>query len=490
MKKILIFVLLVLGFLVRLYRIDAPLADWHSWRQADTAAVARNFVKYGYDLLHPRFDDLSNIPSGRDNLQGYRFVEFPIFNFTHAILYQCINTLIQGVCFEAVGRMVSIFSSLVAAVFLYLIVKEVTTEWLAFLTMAIFLFLPYNIYYSRTILPGPMMVMWTLISVHLYQKSTRQKLAHLGGRKSKVFLLLAWLSGVIAILVKPYAIFLLVPSWLVFFGNSFAKSEKKLSYILYSIFYILISIFPFLAWRWWMKQFPEGIPANRWLFNLGGVRFRPVWWRWLFGERLAKLILGYWGLIPFGIGLISRIGKRTNETLFYSWLLGILAYLTIFARGNVQHDYYQILAVPVVSVFVAKGVWFLLSAPKKYFYPVLPFTLCLLSLLFSLGLSWYHIREYYKINHPEIVEVGKVADKILPKDAKVIAPYNGDTAFLYQINRQGWPAMTYNLEQMIGLGATHYISVNFDQITNELIQKCDVLEKTDRWVIISLENCY
>ena len=78
----------------------------------------------------------------------------------------------------------------------------------------------------------------------------------------------------------------------------------------------------------------------------------------------------------------------------------------------------------------------------------------------------------------------------MPKDAKVIAPYNGDTAFLYQINRQGWPAMTYDLERMVDLGATHYVSVNFDQTTNELIQKCAVLEKTSRWVIISLENCY
>ncbi|KKS90138.1 MAG: hypothetical protein UV66_C0008G0013, partial [Candidatus Woesebacteria bacterium GW2011_GWA1_43_12] len=34
--------ILVLAFVVRLWRIDAPLADWHSWRQSDTAAVARN----------------------------------------------------------------------------------------------------------------------------------------------------------------------------------------------------------------------------------------------------------------------------------------------------------------------------------------------------------------------------------------------------------------------------------------------------------------
>ena len=28
---------IILTALVRLYRINTPLADWHSWRQADTA---------------------------------------------------------------------------------------------------------------------------------------------------------------------------------------------------------------------------------------------------------------------------------------------------------------------------------------------------------------------------------------------------------------------------------------------------------------------
>ncbi len=481
MKKIILLLILFLGFLVRLYKVNAPLADWHSWRQADTAAVARNFVKYGYDLLHPRFDDLSNIPSGKDNPQGYRFVEFPIFNFIHAFLYQLINKLIQGVSFEMVGRMVSIFSSLGAAIFLYLIVKENLGRWLALLSMTVFLFLPYSIYYSRTILPEPMMVMLALGSVCFLRKF------QISNSKSRIFLSI--LFGASSILVKPYAIFLLAPSWLVIFGSGFKKAGRKSLDTRYSILYTLISISPFLVWRWWMRQFPEGIPANRWLLNLGGIRFRPAWWRWLFAERLAKLILGYWGLIPLGIGLITKTGKKGSENLFYSWLGGIFAYLVIFARGNVQHDYYQIIALPAISVFVAKGVEFLLVAPKKYFYPVLPLALCFLSLLFSFGFSWYHVREYYKINRPEIVEVGKLADKILPKEARVIAPYNGDTAFLYQINRRGWPAMTYDLQRMKALGATHYVSVDFDQLTNELKQQCSVLNQTDKGIIISLENC-
>ena len=44
-------ILLIFGFIVRLYRIDNPVADWHSWRQADTSAVSRNYVKDGINIF-------------------------------------------------------------------------------------------------------------------------------------------------------------------------------------------------------------------------------------------------------------------------------------------------------------------------------------------------------------------------------------------------------------------------------------------------------
>jgi len=72
-------IICVLGGILRLYQINNPIADWHSWRQADTAAVARNYLRFGMDLLRPKYDDLSNIQSGKDNPLGLRMVEFPIY---------------------------------------------------------------------------------------------------------------------------------------------------------------------------------------------------------------------------------------------------------------------------------------------------------------------------------------------------------------------------------------------------------------------------
>ena len=43
--------LLAIG--ARMYHLNYPIADWHSWRQVDTAAVARNFLKWGIKPLYP-----------------------------------------------------------------------------------------------------------------------------------------------------------------------------------------------------------------------------------------------------------------------------------------------------------------------------------------------------------------------------------------------------------------------------------------------------
>ena len=132
MKRADVFLLalvLFLGVVLRLYKINIPLADLHSWRQADTAAVARNFTKSGFDLLHPRYDDLSNVQSGMDNPEGYRMVEFPIYNAVFAKLYQIWPVF----SLEVWGRIVSIFFSLIVMATIYYLTLKESSRVAAFL---------------------------------------------------------------------------------------------------------------------------------------------------------------------------------------------------------------------------------------------------------------------------------------------------------------------------------------------------------------------
>lgn len=457
MKRIAIFLFCIIAAIacgVRLYHVTYPIADWHSWRQADTAAVERNFEKFGFDPLRPRYDDLSNIQSGKDNPMGWRMVEFPLYQSVAYIGRQ----MVPAISSEVWLRLVTIAASAATAVLIGLLA--------GFFPALVFAVLPYSVYYGRTILPDPLMVFLAVLSVYLLYKK---------------HMLSSALFAALALLVKPTAIFLLFPIPYLLckrFGLS-------LHLFIGLLVYWIIGLLPLLWWRHWILQFPDGIPALTWLLNAGNIRFKGAWFNWLFAERIGKLILGYWGLIPLGLGLILPATKR-EDWIFRLWLLGSLVYLVVLAAGNVQHDYYQILLLPVISIYVGKGFAFLFS--NKVFSKAVSYQLAAVSFLFMLAFSWYTMRTFYWVNRPEIVEAGIAADRILPKDAKVIASYNGDTTFLYQTNRQGWP-LGFDIPMKIKMGATHYVTVSptdADGETRALASDYTVLVRNDKFAIIDL----
>jgi len=301
--------------------------------------------------------------------------------------------------------------------------------------------------------------------------------------------IISLLLGTLALLVKPYAVFIMALPMAYLTINKFwenRKDKKETKKIIISAFlYATLVLVPLILWRIWMKQFPEGIPSNQWLFNAGKMRLKPVWWRWLFYERIGKLILGGWGAFFLILGLMGR-KKKYADGFFYSFILGSLLFLVVIARGNIQHDYYQALIIPAICIYLGRGVEAALYQIKKKSYPIIGYLLVTTVLVFSLAFSWYEVEGYYQIANPVIVETGKRADLILPQDAKVIAPYGGDTAFLYQINRPGWPVMTGSIGDLIRLGATHYVSVCFDDDTEKVMKEHKILEKTENYVIIEL----
>ena len=156
----------VLGFIVRLYRFDNPVADWHAFRQSDTNAVSTIFARDSINLLYPRYFDISNIQSGTDNPSGYRFVEFPIYNAVQAGLFGVFGIL----ALEQWGRLISIFASLAGACFVYLLVKRYASELAGFFAGLFYLFLPFSIFFGRTILPDPSMAASILGGIYFFDR--------------------------------------------------------------------------------------------------------------------------------------------------------------------------------------------------------------------------------------------------------------------------------------------------------------------------------
>ncbi len=467
--------ILVLGFVLRLYRFNNPIADWHSWRQADTSAVSRNFAQNGFDILHPKFDDLSNVPSGFDNPNGYRFVEFPIYNIAQAGLYKTIGIL----TIEEWGRIVTIFSSLSSAFLIFLILKKHQNALAGLIGAFFFSVLPYSVFYGRTILPDTTTAAAILAGVYFFdlwiESISKDKIS-----KTLTFFVLSIIFTAVAFLLKPFALFFTLPMIYLAFNRFGIKTVINP----YLWIFAILSVIPLIGWRTWMTQFPEGIPVSAWLFNEGGIRFKGAYFYWVFAERIGKLILGYWGVSLFILGIITKI--KHKPLFLYSFIFSSLIYLSVIARGNVQHDYYQILIIPTICIFLGLGGEFLLNSGKslsyKYIGPVVFGVVTIFTLLFS----WYYVRDYFNINNNSIVVAGEAVDRLTPKDALVIANYTGDTSFLYQTKRRGWASYQKDMPEMIQLGADYLVLANPTSSDFEFANKYKIVEATPQYVIFNL----
>lgn len=477
---ILLIITLFIGLLLRLHKINSPVADWHSFRQADTASVTKNLSLNLKEFFVPTYHDLSNLQSGMENPHGYRMVELPVYNFFSLIIYHLHPSSV-----DLSSRLTTIIFSLLNALLIFLLVLKFSHKFFpSYLALATYLFLPFSIYYSRVILPEQTAIFFMLLSLLLFQKQ----------------ILLSGISLALSFLIKPYTGIIAFP---IFVYLSYLY-YRKIPLLL--VVFFLISITPFLFWRHWIQNFPAGIPESDWLFwtdpknqsltwwrgvNIGPlislIPFKPYWFRWLFYQRVGQLILASFGLVPFFLGFVYRDKHLQKFNLLSA--LGIIFYFIIVAGGNIRHDYYQILIIPFISITVGVGLYYCLNFLFKNKIIATVFTFCLI--FFTLIFDWYQVKDYYQINNPNIIAAGKVTDKTLPPDALVVAPYNGDTAFLYQTNRSGWPIEIYDFNKLKSdhpKNPLYLVSTSMDTYTNNVAMDYQTLTKNDQFIIIDLNH--
>jgi len=170
MKKLLkryplLIAIALLAFVLRMYRVNTPLLDWHSWRQADTASVTREYQKNGIDILHPKYHDVSDIPSGIPNPEGYRMVEFPLYN----VLVAGILEIVPALPLVPTSRVISALFSIGTLLSLFFLTKSYYGKKAGYLAAFFFAVVPYSIFYSRVVLPEPMMVFLSTFSITTFR---------------------------------------------------------------------------------------------------------------------------------------------------------------------------------------------------------------------------------------------------------------------------------------------------------------------------------
>ncbi len=445
------FILLV-ALVLRLYRIDAPIADWHSWRQVDTASVGRNFAEDGFDLLRPRFDDYSNVQTGSYNPEGLRFVEFPIYNATFAGLYSIAPFL----SLEIWARIVTIVVSCLTIFCIYYLLLHEVSRASAIWGGVVYAVMPFFVFYSRVVLPDPIAIgmMWVSITL-LYVWSKQRSFS----RYRYVLYSGSLICASLAILIKPTTIFFLLPLAYIFL--------RTYTYTIFTqwhiIVYFLLIVTPFGLWRYWISLFPVGGPGFEWLITSVNtfegqkiIFMRPAYFRWVYYERILLLIMGGWAGVSLLVGALRSL-KR--PWLLYSILASALIYLLTFQGGNVQHDYYQIMILPVLAMFAGMGFGHFFDAKALFAPRFVTFFACVGILSFSWILSYDKVKDMYATNGG-LLNTARIIKTLTPSDALVVTDTTGDTTLLYNAHRAGMPAFADTLPELQKRGMEYFVTSN------------------------------
>ncbi len=450
-----LFFILIIALLFRLYKINIPLADLHSWRQADTAAVARNYVKNGFDLFHPKYDDLSNVQSGIDNPQGYRMVEFPIYNAIFAYFYK----LMPIFSLEVWGRLTTaIFSLIIIAIIYYLLFKE-SSRLSAMFGAFVYAVFPFFVFFSRVILPETSALAFSMIAIFFFYLNSNRKETNF---ISFIYYLFSIVFFALSLLIKPTLIFYLLPIIVLFYRKYKLNLIKKLDFYLYFI----ITLLPLIYWRFYIKNFPEGIPYSDWLFTsvntgqgLRSILFRPSFFRWIFFERINNLILGGYLTLFFVLGIIAKQKKY----LLISFVFSALAYIFVFQGGNLQHEYYQILILPVFAMMIGLGVNFVFNHKREFISPIIVSILVFFLFGLSFYFSYFKVRDYY-VYSQELIQEANIISSLTDPEDKIVADRTGDTTLLYLANRRGASAIFRDPIELKKLGYKYLITSSEGEI--------------------------
>lgn len=411
--------ILFIAFAYRAPTLDAPIIGEHSWRQSDTAAMARNFSENGYRILHPQID-------WGGQTSGEVECEFPLYPFLVALLYK-----IFGVS-EIWARALSLLFSMVSLAFFYLLVRDHADEKTALWSSAFLAVLPLNALFGCAVMPEPLMLMASISGVYYFSKWTRtNNYWHFG--VSAVLIATACLLKIPCLYLGAPLLYL---AWFRFRGSVLWTPCLWL--------YAFLVLAPVGLWYFHAHQIflDTGLTFGIWEYGedkWGNWDLVLSWkyWNRILLNRLAHRHLTWLGFAVFLTGLgLKRKNKR--EWLFDVWLVGLAVFLFIVGRGNYIHNYYQLPLLFPVTVFIGKvyARYFHLPIGRSAASIALAVVFTVVTIMSTISLVKFRERE-----NPEVSSVFQLAENLKDvsnRSDKVIIITNSDPTLLYLAHRKGW----------------------------------------------------
>ena len=399
---------------LRLVHLHAPVLGVHSWRQADTAAIARNAHLGNLPFWTPQID-WGGMTSG--------FVESdpPLYAQLVAGLYGLFGV------HEWLARGLSLIFSLLTLLLLLRLGQRLLGEGAGWWGAFFFAVLPLSVFYGRTVQPESLLLLCAAIALE----------RGLAWREhgSSVDLALAATGLAAAVLIKVLPILWLgLPLlWLAWLRHRWRLWQRR---ELWLVAVVVLGLS--CAWYWHAHQLYLSTGLSFGFWGAGANRYS---WSELIG-------VNYWGnlllrttvrgLAVLGLPLML-VGlwlprPRAEAALLPIGLVSVLAAGALAPESSAVHEYYQLPLLLFACPLMGLG-WVRLWQKGQKHLLQLGLTLLLVTSLMVLSL------DYWAKEHPNGNPTWELALRIqreTPAGARIISITGGDPTLLYLAGRKGW----------------------------------------------------
>jgi dolichyl-phosphate-mannose-protein mannosyltransferase len=414
LTSIVIGFVLLFGFFARAATYKAPLLDHHAWRQADTAAIARNFYREGLNPLYPQIDQRGDQPV------GYVETGFELFALLVASL-----ALLVGFTPE-IGRLLSALLFVCSCLMVWRFVRYRYGEECGLVAAFLYAFgFPLMLWAERSFMNESLLVCLSIASLRSAQR-------YLERRRGRDLLWLILATSLVGAIKLPYLIV-----WAPIAGL-FLEVDGSRAWRGPLLVMMLANLVVAGAWYWHAHQLATVTGLS---FGMTDKLFDPavvfsISFPQVMVSRLSKDVFGPVGIVGAAAGLWYGLREKRWCELF--GVLGFVAYLVLVAGGNYIHDYYQLAVMPVTPSLVSFGLVRLVdtfrssSERRRHLLAAALGVAALATFVRSASAhSWY---EYATAD----VELCRSIAAVSLPDERLVMLGTSDPKLLFCVDRRGW----------------------------------------------------
>ena len=439
-----VFLIVLLAIAFRLYRIDIPFIEAHSWRQVTNADITRHFAEGVMNPFMPRVS--------WGGLNGLVGMEFPLLHYLTAIAWR-----IGGESYM-VARLVAVTFSIASVILLYVLGRRLFGKPAGRGAAFLFAVSPTMVFFGRSFVSDTPMVTLMIAAVIAWDWYFERPLPSRAA--------IATLLTALAALVKLPAILVLAPigglalSW---FGWGAFRNRRLWAGCTAAVALVA-------SWYWYADRvFVEtGLtqaifrPSGTYPADIAPETFFYTTYHFATARRLLdprfwlEMTDRFWGQHLTGPGFAGAFlgllfASRAGRALpVLSWIFGGLALVAISAEGQLNHEFHQLPLMPPLALLFGvtaaplfdrrylKGIW----SPRVAAAAVSVFLV--LSSVEAFRVSNV-IAGLYRPNYltSHFLDHGSFVQSVVPPDSLIITvDYDqfgvNSPMLVYYSRRQGW----------------------------------------------------